>query len=196
MPLAVETERTLGEDDLSRVRAKYNLPGKYLLALGANEPRKNVRLLLRAFEMLPKKLQAEYKIVIVGEAWRWREPKELKKPYTRLLGFVDDADLPALYALASAFVFPSRYEGFGLPILEAFLYGTPVISSSGSSLPEVAGDAVLYIDPNDSQTLTDALSRLLGNEKLREQLIAKGSRQLRKFSWAKTARILHKVLMG
>ena len=110
--------------------------------------------------------------------------------HVHLIGFVDDEDLPALYTCARAFAFPSLYEGFGLPVLESMACGTPVLTSTVSSLPEVAGDAALLVDPLDLDAITDQLDRLIGDEALREQLILAGQRQIARFSWEQSAQQL------
>jgi len=104
-----------------------------------------------------------------------------------MTGFVDDADLPALYSAAEVFAFPSLYEGFGLPVLEAMACGTPVVTSDLSSLPEVAGDAALLIDPLDVEALADALWRLTSESQLRQQLIQAGRTRAGQFTWRKAA---------
>ena len=106
----------------------------------------------------------------------------------RFLGPVPEADLPALYAGAAVFVFPSLYEGFGLPVLEAMACGTPVITSNTSSLPEVVGEAGILIDPRDVRALAEAVERVLADERLRAELRAKGVERARQFTWEKTAR--------
>ena len=105
-----------------------------------------------------------------------------------MLGYVPDHDLPSLYAGAEALLFPSLYEGFGIPVLEAFACGTPVITSNLSALPEVAGDAAVMVDPRDEQQIADALAEVLGDEDLREELSERGRRRLTKFDWRETAR--------
>jgi glycosyltransferase involved in cell wall biosynthesis len=105
-----------------------------------------------------------------------------------LTGYVSDRELPALYQGAKLFVFPSHYEGFGLPILEAMMGGTPVITSNTSSMPEVGGTAALYFDPSDTKGLRLAIERVLGDEALRERLAEAGKEQAAKFSWQETAR--------
>jgi alpha-1,3-rhamnosyl/mannosyltransferase len=105
----------------------------------------------------------------------------------RLLGFVDEADLPALYRNAALFAFPSLYEGFGLPVLEAMACGVPVVCSNGSSLPEVAGDAALLVDPLDADGLAEAMARVLEDADLRWEMVARGEEQAARFTWERAA---------
>lgn len=142
----------------------------YVLAIGSRQPRKNIERLKKACEQLHQKL------IIVGEGSD--------------LGYVSDQDLVNYLANASAFVYPSLYEGFGLPVLEAFHYKVPVACSNTSSLPEVAGEAVVYFDPYSIDQMANAISQAIAN---RDQLVAAGTKQLSKFSWAKTAEVTIKV---
>jgi len=111
----------------------------------------------------------------------------------RRIGYVDEQDLPALYSAAAAFVYPSLYEGFGIPILEAMSCGAPVITSNTSSMPEISSDAALFFDPTDVQQLTTLLLEVMGNEKLRKELSRKGIERAGQFSWEKTARATLKI---
>ena len=183
--------RELPEDDVGRVKEKYGIEGDYFLAVGTLEPRKNLKTLLMALAGLRKEVQ-EQLVVVGGQGWLFDETQELLAKLgleSRVIftDYVPKAELPALYQGAQCFVFPSHYEGFGIPVLEAMASGTPVISSNTSSLPEIGGGAALYFDPNDSKGLKHALTRLLQDENLRTRLAEAGRRQAAKFSWAKTA---------
>jgi glycosyltransferase involved in cell wall biosynthesis len=112
------------------------------------------------------------------------------EPFVRFIGFADDADLPALYSAACCFAFPSLYEGFGLPVLESMACGTPVVTSNVSSLPEVAGEAALMVDPRDVEAIAEAIQRVLMDCDLREDLITKGLTQAARFTWEKAAQNL------
>lgn len=178
---------------LSYVKEKFNLSDKFFLAVGSLEPRKNLIFLIKAFAEFKKLNINEYKLVITGRsAWGSLEVSELIKKNNLqdeiiLTGYLEDNDLHALYNLATFFVFPSIYEGFGLPVLEAMACGTPVIISNSSSLPEVAGDAGIYIDPYDQDSLVAALNKVVNNHELYEDLKLKGLRRAKLFSWEKVA---------
>lgn len=181
--------------ELATVRARYGLDEPYILAVGTVQPRKNYELLVRAFRPIAD--QYPHSLIIAGgKGWLDEGlPLEIERQglagRVRLAGFVDDADLPALYTMADLLAFPSLYEGFGLPLLEAMACGVPVISSNASSLPEVAqaGTAIL-LTPHDEAAWTGAMLKLLGNENLRSRLIAAGYRQSARFSWRDSARQL------
>ncbi len=157
------------------------------------QPRKNVARILEAYRRLPVGVQAEHQLVIAGkEGWRVGElVAELRslsgKGRVRWLDYVEDGDLRALYQGASAFVFPSLYEGFGLPILEAFASGIPVVTSRSTSLPEVAGEAALMVDPTDSNAIAAAMALLLDDSTLVDRLKQAGLARARTYTWAKCA---------
>jgi alpha-1,3-rhamnosyl/mannosyltransferase len=175
---------------ISELRARYALPTYFVLYLGINKPHKNLVTLLHAYAQLP----ASSPPLVIAGAWdeRYSEPKQTAimldlTTRVRFLGTVADADLPALYAAATVFVFPSRYEGFGLPVLEAMACGTPVACSNVSSLPEVAGDAALLFDPSDTTAIAQTLQQLLAETTLRINLQARGAMQAARFTWERTA---------
>ena len=176
------------------------LPDKYVLFVGTLEPRKNVDGLVRAYASLPDELKKEYPLVLAGRRGWHTEKIDLaiketsSKKYIIETGYLSEGDLPALYKMATAFVYPSWYEGFGLPPLEAMSYGVPVICSDTSSLPEVVGDAALQVNPADQAEISSALEKLLTNKALRAKLIEAGRDQAMKFSWEKTARQTLEVL--
>ncbi len=186
------------EDDelLRRVRHLYGLPIAFILSLSTLEPRKNLIFLLDAYAALRATGDVTHKLVIVGEkGWLYegifRRVKELcLEREVIFLGFVADENLPALYNLAEVFVFPSLYEGFGLPPLEAMACGTPVITSQGSSLPEVVGEAGLMVSSEDTEALTQAMRKVLDDPAQREDLAKKGVRRAREFAWQSSARKL------
>lgn len=189
--------------EIASARSRLALPERYVLYVGTVEPRKNLPTLLRAWARL-KRAGDPRRLVIAGKlGWltddffRALAASGLEDEVVRL-GYVADADLPALYGGAEAFVFPSRYEGFGFPVLEAMACGTPVVCSSSSSLPEVAGDAALLHDPASDEQLADALARLRDDPVLRVELAARGLRRAATFTWARaareTARVYEQVL--
>jgi len=175
------------------VRAKYSLPERFLLYLGTIEPRKNLTRLLHAWE--PLYAVGEAPPVVIGGKRGWLaddfftalEASPAREAIV-LTGYVDEADLPALYAAAEAFVFPSLYEGFGLPPLEAMACGTPVLCSDRSSLPEVVGEAALLFDPSDEGAIAAALRSVAKDAGLRTDLRERGLRRAAQFSWDRAAR--------
>jgi glycosyltransferase involved in cell wall biosynthesis len=176
---------------LETLRRKYALPDRFILHLGTIEPRKNLPLL---FETLPSLLIDNCPLIIAGKTGWLTGPifdrlKELGvQDRVRFTGFVPDDDLPTLISAASVLVMPSKYEGFGLPVLEAMACGTPVVASDASSLPEVGGDAALYAPPDDTRAWVETLNRVLSDESLRASLREKGLRQAAKFRWDVAAR--------
>ncbi len=179
---------------VAAVRSKYGLPDHYILYLGSNKPHKNLVRLVQAWQVANLKSQIpNLKLVIAGhwdnrcpEARQFVEEQGLQDQVV-LAGPVNEADLPALYSGAELFAFPSLYEGFGLPVLEAMACGTPVVCSNTSSLPEVAGDAVIRVDPLDTEALAEAIGRALADQALRQDLRARGLAQAAQFSWERTA---------
>lgn len=174
---------------LREVRNKYGLPGDFVLYIGTLEPRKNVEGLIAAWE----RMEHNVPLVIAGKpGWKYKSifKKAQQSPRRRsvqFLGFVDEVDKPYVLKLARVFAFPSLYEGFGLPVLEAMAVGTPVVTSSVSSLPEVAGDAAVLVNPYNSADLTLALDALAQDEQLRSQCAERGLLRARQFDWGKTA---------
>jgi len=184
---------------ISMVTSKYHLPDKYILCVGTIQPRKNLKILIKAFSKLQHECNIKHKLVIAGrKGWLYKDIIELidkLKIENDIIftGFIDDNDLPLIYNAADLFVYPSFYEGFGIPPLEAMACGTPVITSNTSSLPEVVGDAGIMIDPHDLDGLTQAMYDVLTNDDLRENMIKKGLERSKLFSWEKTARETLKV---
>ena len=181
-------------DAIERTRARYNLPDNVILFVGTIEPRKNLPTLLRAFRRLRDNYKTDAALVIAGNrGWLADEvdsvASELQLGDTvRFLGGVPNEQLVYLYNAAKIFVWPSFYEGFGLPPLEAMACGTPVITSQVSSLPEVVGDAATLINPEDVDGLTVAMWRALSDENLRREMRAKGLKRAQTFSWERAAR--------
>ena len=174
------------------IKLDFDLPKKFILSVGSIEPRKNLLGLLKAYNLLDDKTKDEYKLVLVGfKGWQNRElMQEIEKNKTHIdyLGFISDEELAKVYNLATCFIFPSFYEGFGLPILEAMACATPVISSNTTSMPEVGGDAVLYCDPNNLEDIKENLHTLLHDEVLQKDMIEKGLKRVQNFTWENSAK--------
>lgn len=181
------------EEAITALRTRLGLARPYALYVGTIQPRKNLLRLLHAYEQLCQQDNAPFDLVLAGNTgWLSQEivAHARQSPHAgriHLPGYVADADLPALMHGAHFFTFPSLYEGFGLPILEAQSTGVPVMTAKNSSLPEVAGDAALYVDPTNIEDIAQAMLRLSQDETLRQELIAAGHRNVRRFSWAKAA---------
>jgi alpha-1,3-rhamnosyl/mannosyltransferase len=174
---------------IAALRQRHGLPARFTLYLGSNKPHKNLERLLAAWTALP-----ESELLVVAGVWdeRYPRPRQLVAEHglehaVRFLGRVAEAELPALYSAATLFVFPSLYEGFGLPVVEALACGTPVACSDRSSLPEAAGEAARYFDPEDAGAIALAVSRLLADERQRAALAAQAVEQAARFSGEKTA---------
>lgn len=175
--------------EIEQALARYAIRRPYLLFVGLQEPKKNLPRLIEAFALARSSLPQAPQLVLAGA--QGPDTPEILARIERfalqhdvlLTGHVAKADLPLLYAGAQAFVFPSLYEGFGIPVAEAMACGTPVISSNCASLPEVAGDAGVLIDPTDTEALADALIQVLSNDQYRQQLRERGLRQSQRFSW-------------
>lgn len=181
----------------SKIKNKYKIFGDYILFVGTLQPRKNIERLIEAFSTLRNR---NLQLIIVGKTgWLYEDILNAPKKYgvvenVKFLEFVSDEDLSELYSNAEFFILPSLYEGFGLPVLEAMQHGCPVITSNVSSLPEAGGDAALYVNPESTEDIAEKMAMLLKDEKLRKEMIEKGKRQVKKFSWEKTARETLKVL--
>lgn len=183
------------QERLGEIIDKYRLPSRYLFYVGNFFPYKNLERLLDALIILSDRHGLSIPLVIGGKIHPFFRDEVHKSVSSRSLsdrviftGYIPDDDLPCLYRAASAFVLPSLYEGFGLPVLEAMACGTPVACSSTSSLPEVAGDAALLFDPDSCESIAEALMRALSDEDLRKDLSAKGVRRAAHFSWETCAR--------
>jgi glycosyltransferase involved in cell wall biosynthesis len=197
-------------EELVHLRERYGIGARpYVLSVGTLQPRKNFVRLIRAFARLRDERlvqsvrlnQSVFDLQLViagGKGWLYEEifAEAERHESVRLIGFVDDADLPALYRNAALFAFPSLYEGFGLPVLEAMACGTPVVCSSKSSLPEVAGEAGLLVDPLDVDALSEAMARVLEDKTLREEMVARGYAQAAQFTWERAATQLLRMMNG
>ncbi len=185
--------------EIDRVAGKYGLRTPYILYTGTLEPRKNVVGLLDAYAALQPELRARFQLVLVGgkgwlDAEIERRLQELSEFEVLATGYAPDEDLPALYSGASLFVYPSFYEGFGMPPLEAMACGTPVITSDNSSLPEVVGDAAIKVSAQDTPALSAAIERVLGDPQLAASMREQGMLQSQRFTWERSAECLQGVL--
>ncbi len=185
---------------LNTVRQRYQLPERFVLGVSTLEPRKNFTGLIAAFNILAARpTHADLHLVIAGgKGWNY-EPifaAAESSPFRErihFVGFVRDEDMPALYSLASAFVFPSHYEGFGIPVLEAMACGTPVVCANNSSLPEIAGDAALLVNSASPEEIAEATDRILLDPDLRRDLVRRGYAQTSRFTWESAAQRLLEV---
>ncbi|BCL35880.1 glycosyltransferase family 4 protein [Nostoc sp. MS1] len=172
----------------------YNFDKPYLLFVSTIEPRKNITNLITAFNLLKQKQAIEHNLVLIGKkGWSYKPiftaiENSLWKNDIHHLDYLSDELVALFYAKANVFVYPSYYEGFGLPVLEAMTLGAPVVTSNTSSIPEVAGDAALLIDPNDPIQLADAILKVISDSQLRQDLIIKGKERAKLFSWERTAK--------
>ncbi len=184
--------------DVTSMRVKYGLPERYFLFLGTLQPRKNIQRIVAAYRQWQAAHPAAPAALVLagGQGWLYDPAWTAGVDGVILAGYVDAADKGALYAGALALVFPTLYEGFGFPVLEAMLSGAPVICSNTSSLPELAGDAALLVDPLDVGAIAAALSRIAADELHRADLRARGLDQARKFTWAAAARAALAALTG
>ena len=202
IPMGCETrfQPTRDASQAARVRRRYRLPARYMLFVGTLEPRKNLGGLLRAFALFRAEHSGDdVKLVIAGvrgwgqESYDGISDRLELRDHVRYVGFVADEDLPDLYRGAEVFVYPSLYEGFGLPILEAMACGVPVITSNRSSLPEVAGQAALLIEPTQPEALAAAMSAVISDHAQSAELRRRGLARAKDFSWEAVARQTLKV---
>ena len=183
---------------LAEVRARYGLPERYVLFVGTLQPRKNIARIVAGFARWRAQGGAgDVALVLAGQRGWLYDPMWVDDVEIVILpGYIDEADVAALYSGALALVFPTLHEGFGFPVLEAMRCGTPVITSTTSSLPEVAGEAALLVNPRDSDAIAEALGRLVTDQALRADLIERGYRQADRFTWRQAAEQTLKVLEG
>jgi glycosyltransferase involved in cell wall biosynthesis len=187
-----------GEEERERVCERYQIRGRFVLYAGNIKPHKNLERLVAAFSQLKQRSGCEdLKLLIIGDetsrygALRRSVEAAGVRQDVRFFGFVPERTLAALYRLASVFAFPSLYEGFGLPPLEAMACGTPVVTSRLSSLPEVVGDAAVLVDPYSVADIAAGLARILEDAELRKHLVAAGRQRAHHFSWERSVRAVH-----
>ncbi len=179
------------------IKKKYNLPDDFVLYLGGYDVRKNVEALLNAFTWVSGTLQESFPLVLAGklptvDSAFFPDPMRIARElgldkYIVTPGWIAEDDLPLLYGAATVFVYPSRYEGFGLPVLEAMACGVPVVTSNAASIPELAGPAAFQVDPDDTKHIAAPIIRLCTEEESRDEMIERGFEQAEKFTWQKTA---------
>jgi glycosyltransferase involved in cell wall biosynthesis len=193
IPHGVETEFSLPVSTAVRAEltARYGLPDRYLLQVGTVQPRKNYVTSLRAFARIPTERRIPL-LVVGGFGWKYDEVVDTVREldladWVRFVGYAEMPELPGLYQMAQALVFPSLDEGFGLPVLEAFAAGTPVVASNAGAIPEVAGDAALLSEPEDDGALAANLLRLLTDPELRERQVAAGRARAALYTWSASA---------
>jgi glycosyltransferase involved in cell wall biosynthesis len=186
-------------DEVMRVRERYQLNDPFVLYAGNIKPHKNLERLIEAFHIIRRGDLEHVKLLIIGDeiskyaALRRAVHRYKLHKHVRFFGFVPDATLAILYRLARVFVFPSLYEGFGLPPLEAMASGTPVITSNVSSLPEVVGDAAMLIDPYEPEAIAGAMRRVMADERLREDMRERGLARVRELSWERSIRRVREI---
>jgi glycosyltransferase involved in cell wall biosynthesis len=187
------------EEDVSRVRERYQLQDEFVLYAGNVKPHKNLERLIEAFHLVRRRGLDHLKLVLIGDeisrysALRRAVHRHQLHKYVRFLGYLPEETLAVMYRLAGVFVFPSLYEGFGLPPLEAMASGTPVVTSNVSSLPEVAGDAAVLVDPYDPNAIASGIYQVLTDGQFRRDLCARGAARARQFSWEQSARRVREI---
>jgi glycosyltransferase involved in cell wall biosynthesis len=187
------------EEEVVRVRERYQLQSEFVLYAGNVKPHKNLERLIEAFHLVRNRGLHHLKLVLIGDdisryaALRHAVHRHQLHKYVRFLGYLPEETLAVMYRLAGVFVFPSLYEGFGLPPLEAMASGTPVVTSNVSSLPEVAGDAAVLVDPYDPASIADGIYRVLADEGLRRDLRRRGLTRARQFSWETSVRRVQEI---
>lgn len=187
--------------EIQKVRSKFNLPEKYILYTGTLEPRKNIEGIVNAYAKLSSNIRKKYTLVLAGgKGWLDERIYQTIAMHQKIgnniivTGFVDTEDLPALMSGASLFIFPSFYEGFGMPPLEAMACGVPVVCANTASLPEVVSKAALTVDPDNVGDISKAMERVLTSKKLADELSKKGRAQAKSFSWDKSSHQLYKII--
>jgi glycosyltransferase involved in cell wall biosynthesis len=195
-PLGVDEKwhTAVPSEDLARVKAKYGLPERFFLFVGTLQPRKNVRRIIDAHKSLPPQLRREVPLIIAGRhGWMCdaevAELQSCQDGKLRWLQYVPSEDLLPIFKHAAALVWPSLNEGFGLPVLEAYAAGLPVVTSNTTSLPEVAGDAALLVHPENTGEIADAMRHMANDDALRSDLRTRGQSRAKQFTWDRTARL-------
>lgn len=192
-------KKILSNYEITVVKNKYNINGRYLLYLGTLEPRKNIETIIRAYNCFKKSSKENIKLVLAGKkGWLYDSIFKMVEEYglkeeVIFTDYIDDGDKAPLYQGAEIFLFPSLYEGFGIPVIEAMASRTPVITSNSSSLPEAAGNAAIITDPLDYKEISSSIERILNDYDLREKMINEGIKQANKFNWDISAEKLKNI---
>jgi alpha-1,3-rhamnosyl/mannosyltransferase len=204
IPNGVEREHFYkrSKEEVEYVKAKYGINGDYIMFLGNLEPRKNLSGLIKAYKLLPKKITDQYALLLVGASgWLNSELfRDIQK--ARIEGFkiirpeeyVDDLDTPAVYSGAACFVYPSHYEGFGIPVIEAMACGVPVVAANNSAISEVATGAAVMVDNNSPSSIAKGIEEVLSKEDLRKNLIMEGLKRAESYNWIDSARKLVEIV--
>lgn len=194
-----QMRRVTDQQKLRAIREAYQLPERFVLFVGNTNPRKNLKRIIQAFDEVKEQGFPHQLIIAGGQGWKFNRESVLSDIYhkeaVRFIGFVPDEDMPALYSAADVFLFPTLYEGFGIPVVEAQQCGTPVLTSNGSSLPEVGGDGALYADPYNVEDIAKGLRFLLEDRELTAALVDKGYRNAERYSWQAAAEKLNKIVV-
>ncbi len=186
-------QKITSPDLLEAARKKYNLPDDYVFFIGNTDPKKNVEGVMRSLSILRKSNRLNFKLLMldIDRDYLYQIAKKINDidllNHITFSGYVPNTDLPVIYSMASCFIYPSLRESFGIPILEAMACGTPVLTSNTSSMPEVAEDAALIVDPFNSESIANGIHRMLTDQPLRDQLITKGFHRASKFTWQNNA---------
>ena len=188
-----------GRARLSQLRKKYDLPEQFILFVGNSNPRKNLMRLIQGFDLAKTEGRLPHQLIIAGEqGWKFDREQAVQgarhRKDIRFIGFVPDEDIPALYSAAALFVFPTLYEGFGIPVLEAQACGVPVLTSECSSLLEVGGYGAFYVDPCNIESISDGIQTVLTNPVLAEKLVQQGLQNVKRFSWERSAQRLDEII--
>lgn len=192
-------KKVSSSEEINAVKKKYNITGKYLLYLGTLEPRKNIETIIRAYNRFQKYHKEDIKLVLAGKkGWLYESIFKLVKDFgieneVIFTDYIADGDKGPLYQGAEIFLFPSLYEGFGIPVIEAMASRVPVITSNSSSLPEVAGNAAIITEPLDYKKISASIERILNEDGLREKMINEGIKQAEKFNWDSSAEKLKNI---
>lgn len=200
VPCACSSEMRPVADPAALVglREKYRLPERFVLFVGNFNPRKNLERLIRAFDRAKGEGLIHHLVIAGEQGWKFDRTAALRgirhSRDIHFTGYVPDGDMPALYSAAELFAFPTLYEGFGIPVLEAQACGTPVLTSNGSSLPEVGGEGAVYVDPYDTEGICAGMRHVLDNPEIAQQLVQKGLANVQRFSWQASAERLDEMI--